>query len=124
MSSECKNVWELTSDALTEAGIDNYPPGIKKGTCKSKYVVFKQGGGSQIGSISSEVVYYVFMLYVPQNEYSSLSDFEEKVKGVLKEKMYPTLIPTGSKQTDYFDDNIDAHMRSFTYRNSVRNQRV
>lgn len=124
MSSEQKNVWELTSDALTEAGIDNYPPGIKKGTCKSKYVVFKQDGSSQIGSISSEVVYYVFMLYVPQNEYSSLSDFEEKVRKVLNEKMYPTLIPTGSKQTDYFDDNLDAHMRSFTYRNSVRNPKL
>lgn len=124
MSNVEKNVWQLISDALTEAGIDNYPPGIKKGTCKKEYVVFKQDGGSQINNISSEVVYYVFMLYVPQNKYSFLSDFEAMVKKVLDEKIYPTIIPTGSKQTDYFDDNLDAHMRSFTYRNSVRNRRL
>lgn len=119
-----KSVWELTSDALTKAGIENYPPGIKKGTCKKEYVVFKQDGGSQIGNISSEIVYYTFMLYVPQNKYSFLSNFESMVRKVLDEKMYPTIIPTGSKQPDYYDDNLDAHMRSFTYRNSVRNKRL
>ena len=92
MSDVEKNVWQLISDALTEAGIDNYPPGIKKGTCKKEYVVFKQDGGSQINNISSEVVYYVFMLYVPQNKYSFLSDFEAMVKKVLDEKIYPTII--------------------------------
>lgn len=124
MANEGKNVWQLISDAFTEAGIENYPPAIKKGTCKSKYVVFKQDGSSQIGSISSEVVYYTFMLYVPQNQYSQLSDFENEVKKVLDEKMFPILMPTGSKQTDYYDDNLNAHMRSFTYRNSVRNRRL
>ena len=119
-----KTVWELISDALTENGINNYPPGIKEGECKTEYVVVKQDGGSQIGNISSEVVYYMFMLYVPQNKYSYLSKFEEKVKKVLNDNLYPTIIPTGSKMSDYYDDNINAHMRSFTYRNSVRNSKL
>lgn len=118
------SVWKRTFEQLKEAGIDVYPPATKKGECKSKYVVVKQDGSSQIGNFSSEQVYYQFMLYVPQNEYDTLSDFEAEVKKALDERLYPMLMPTGSTMPDYYDDSIKAHTRSFLYRNNVRNKHL
>lgn len=117
-------VWEQVFKALEVAGIDVYPPATKKGECVTKYVVVKQDGSAQVGDYSSEFVYFQFMLYVPQNKYNELSSYEEEVKGVLDEKLYPLLMPTGSDMSDYYDDSVKAHMRSFLYRNSVRNKHL
>ena len=117
-------VWEQIFDSLKKAGIDVYPPATKKGECTSNYVVVKQDGSSQIGTFSSERVYYQFMLYVPQNKYNKLSTFEQEVKGVLDSQLYPILMPIGSNMPDYYDDTVKAHMRSFQYRNNVRNKHL
>ena len=117
-------IWELIFKELKEAGINVYPPATKKGECTEKYVVIKQDGGAQIVGCSSEVVYYHFMLYVPQNKYNELSNYEKEIKEVLATKLYPTLMPTGSTMSDYYDDSIKAHMRSFLYRNNVRNKHL
>lgn len=116
------SVWEMIFDVLNENGIEVYPPATKDGECLNNYVVVKQDGSSQTGDFSSETVYYQFMLYVPKNKYDKLGDFEEEVKDVLNMKLYPLLMPTGSKMTDYYDDSVKAHMRSFIYRNNVRNK--
>lgn len=118
------SVWETIYSTLTQAGIDVYPPATKKGECKSEYVVIKQDGSSQVGNFSSESVYYHFMLYVPQNKYNTLSTFENKVKKILNEQVYPLLMPAGSSMPDYYDDAVQAHMRSFLYRNNVRNKHL
>lgn|SRR5699024_7280150 len=119
-----KNVWEIISETLQENGIDVYPPGTKVGECKKEYVVLKQDGSTQVGSLSSEQDYYMFMLYVPRNKYSFLSTYEFQVKKVLDEKLYPMLMPTGQKMGDYYDDNYKAHMRAFLYRNNRRNKHL
>lgn len=118
------SVWEMTAKALQKNGIDVFPPGTKIGECKKRYVVLKEDGSSQVGNFSSERQYYMFMLYVPQNEYSKLSKFEYDVKEVLANEMYPILMPTGQKMSDYYDDNYKAHMRSLLYRNNVRNKHL
>ena len=121
---ETRNVWEIISDTLKENGWDVFPPGTKKGECKSKYIVLKQDGSSQVGSFSSQFDYYMFLLYVPSNEYSKLGTYEKQLKDLLASKLFPLLVPTGQKMTDYYDDNYKAHLRTILYRNSVRNKHL
>ena len=119
------SVWSIIQEELEKNGIEAYPPGIKVGECKKEYVVVRQSGGNQIGQLSSEQIYYDFMLYVPKNKYHTLEDFENRVKEVLdKEPIYPMLMPTGSHDPDFYDDEVKAHMRSFLYRNTRRNKHL
>ena len=102
----------------------NNPPATKKGECTKKYIVVKQDGSSQINRYSSVRVYYRFLLYVPRNEYSELSKFEKEVKTVLDEQLYPLIKPSGQTETDFYDDNINGHLRVFLYQNNVRDKYV
>lgn len=118
------SILEMIFGALQSHDIEVYPPATKDGECRTKYVVVKQDGSSQVGDFSSEYVFYQFMLYVPQNKYSELSQYEWEVKKVLGDELFPTLIPTGSNMPDYYDKDIKAHVRSFIYRNNVRNKHL
>ena len=118
------SVWEQIFKKLSNSDIDIYPPATKKGECTSNYVVVKKDGSAQIGTYSSEYVYYQFMLYVPQNKYNELDEYEKKVKEVIDNELYPMLMPTGSDMPDYYDESVKGHMRSFTYRNNVRNKHL
>lgn len=115
------NMWETIQTALEGEGIKTYPPGAKTDECKSKYVVLKESGSARVGNFTSEYVYYDFMLYVPKNKYNTLDDFEKEVKDAINKTVYPTIIPMGSNDSDFYDDEIKAHMRSFMYRNVRRN---
>ncbi len=117
-----ETVWKMIFNALQEAGIETYPPATKVGECLSEYVVVKKAGSSPVYRKSTEYVFYMFLLYVPRVKYSELDAFEKRVKHVLHEKLYPTLMPLGTEENDYYDDNYNAHMRSFTYRSNVRNK--
>lgn len=119
-----KSIWQIIFDTLTSKGIDVFPPATKVGECKKPYVVLKQDGASKIKSYSSEYVYYRFMVYVPRNKYSELSKFENKIKGILDEELFPLIMPVGQTETDYYDDNYNAHMRAFLYRNNIRNKHL
>lgn len=119
---EEKTVWQTIFDVLKESGFDIYPPAGHEGECKNPYIVLKQDGASQIENFSSERVYYRFYLYVPKNKYSYLSVFEEKVKNCINEKLTPMIMPAGQTETDFYDDNLNAHLRVFLYRNNVRNK--
>lgn len=119
-----KTIWQNICDVLTSKGIDVFPPATKYGECKKPYVVLKQDGSSQIGDYSSERVYYRFILYVPKNKYSHLSVFEKEVKKIIDEELFPLIMPVGQNETDYYDDNFNAHMRSFLYSNNVRNKHL
>ena len=121
MAEKEKTVWELIFDALKAEKIDVYPPATHRGECLSKYVVVKRDGSSQKGKLSTEVVYYQFLLYEPRNRYSDLDRYEKEVKSAVK-KLFPMLMPTGSTMPDYYDDSVKAHVRSFLYRNNVRNK--
>lgn len=117
-------VWEIIYEALNESGINVYPPATKIGECKEKYLVVKQSYTTQLSNFSSEIVYYDFLLYVPQNEYHILDSFSEEVKNVINTKLYPLLMPTGEETEDYYEETIKAHMRSFLYRNVRRNKHL
>lgn len=117
---EEKTIWEIIVEELQESGIDTFPPATKKGDCVEEYIVVKKEGGSQIGNFSSEVHYYSILLYVPQNKYQDLERLKNRVKKIMDEKLYPTLMPTGLEQPDFFDDSIKAHMGTLQYRASVK----
>lgn len=119
-----ETVWEKIAEELKNAGIGVYPPATHEGECLSEYVVVKQAGGYQFGRFSTEKIYYMFLLYIPRNMYSKMDDFERRVKEVLDTRLYPMIMPTGSKENDYYDDNYKAHMRSFLYYNNVRNKHL
>ena len=118
------SIWQTIFKELEKNNVDVYPPGTKCGECKDKYVVVKQDGKAQARSFSSEFVYYLFLLYVPKNQYSEMDGYEEQVKAILDNELYPTLMPVDSTIPDYYDDEVKAHMRSFVYRNCVRNKHL
>ena len=118
---EEKNVWQIIFSTLSDNGIEVYPPATRNGKCTNPYVVLKKGGSNKIFGYSSKRDYYLFMLYVPRTQYSILSDFEAAVKSILDvPPLYPMIMPTGETENDYYDDNLDAHLRMFTYYNNVR----
>lgn len=119
---EEKTIWERIAEALLDSKIETYPPATKNGECTSRYVVVKANGSSQAGTYSSEYHYYTLLLYVPQNEYTSLERFKAEVKEIMHNKLFPMLMPTGLETPDFFDDTYNAHMVSIQYRNNVRNK--
>lgn len=121
MAKVNKTVWQIIFDTLKKNGINVYPPATKNGECKSPYVIFKFSGSTQYYSYSTQRDYYDFYLYVPRNAYSELPNFEAEVKKILDSPpLYPMIMPTGSSENDYYDDNINAHLRTFTYYNNKR----
>lgn len=118
-----KTMWEIISDTLQNHKFDVYPPATAKGECKSPYIVLKQDGATKIPRLSSERVYYMIMLYVPKEQYNYLSVFEDKVRKAL-EDIAPMILPVGETNTDYYDDNYNAHMRYMLYRSNRRNKYV
>lgn len=124
MENTDKTVWEQISQTLRGHNIDVYPPSTKVGECTKEYVVVKADGAAQIGSFSSQSVYYTFMLYVPRNAYNQLERFKRIVKDIVSVDLSPMLMPTGQETPDFYDDTVKAHMVSITYRNSVRNPQL
>lgn len=102
--------------------IDAYPPATKKGECTKEYVVVKNAGASQLGNYSTEVHYIDVLCYVPQNKYTYLETFKNHVKEIIHNNLYPRLMETGSETSDYYDEDVKAHMVSFMLRNNVRNK--
>ena len=117
-----KTIWELAMDAFNETDIEIYPPATKNGECKSKYIVVKTAGSTQLSNYSTEQHFYNILLYVPQNEYDELEEFKNEVVKAINEKLFPLLMPTGQEQPDFFDDSYKAHVISIQYRNNVRNK--
>lgn len=121
MSEVKDNVWKIIFETLKENGIDVREPVNKLGECKSPYVVVKFAGATRYFGYSSQRDLYNFFCYVPKNKYSYLHDFEVKVKSILDSPpLYPMIMPTGSMENDYYDDNLNAHLRMFTYYNNRR----
>lgn len=119
-----ETVWEKVFRVLKKNSIDVYAPATKAGECKNRYAVLKNDGTSQIGSLSSQVVYYTIMLYVPKDKYSSLERFKDEVAKVVNKELFPLLMPTGAENPDFYDDTIKAHMATLTYRVNKRNKHL
>lgn len=118
------SIWQTIVDALRAHNFEVYPPATKKGECISKYIVVKKDGTSGIRGYSTKYVYYRILLYVPKNEYHELDIFEKEVRSVLDTDLFPLIMSTGSGEPDYYDDNINGHMRAFLYRNNVRDKHL
>lgn len=119
-----QTVWEKIFTTLKDSSIEVYPPATKEGECKSEYVVLKQDGSSQIGNLSSQVVYYTIMIYVPKNEYNRLETFKKEVCEVIAKDLFPLLMPTGNETPDFYDSSVKAHMISVMYRVNKRNKHL
>lgn len=119
-----KTIVEAIILILKDNGIDAYPPVTKKGECTKEYVVIKNSGASQIGNYSSQVFYTDIMCYVPQNKYTYLVNFKNRVRQIIHDNLYPRVMETGSETTDFYDDDVKGFMVSFMLRNNVRNRYI
>lgn len=117
------SVWQIVMDILNKYGdLPVYPPATHNGECTEPYIVVKRDGGARIPSYSSQYQYIRIMIYVPRNQYSKLDEYQKRVENLIQEKIFPLLLPTGQIESDYYDDNYNAHMRAMLYRNVRRNK--
>ncbi len=119
------SVWQIVADILQKYGeLPVFPPATHKGQCTKPYIVLKEDGATNVAGYSSMYQYFRIMLYVPKNKYSQLDYYDKQLVKIIEEHIYPLLLPTGQKESDYYDDNYDAHMRTFLYRNVYRQKGV
>lgn len=116
-----KSVWEIIYDYLNSKNLNVYPPAAHSGECKERYCVLKSNGGNQFGTFSTQIEYYTLICYVPQNKYHELKSYMMECEKALNE-LSPMIMPTGQSSPDFFDDMINAHTNSLTYRNYRRNK--
>ena len=108
--------WGDIFENLKRHGFDVYPPGVKIGDCMSPYIVIKLGTSTEHTSFSTNVNLYYVMCYVPKQSYSKLEPYVHSVMEAMK-KLVPLILPYGERQTSYYDDAMQAHMVSITYKN-------
>lgn len=117
------DVWQIIVDILNKYGdFPVYPPAMHNGECTEPYLVVKEDGSARVPSYSSQYRYVRIMLYVPRNQYSKLGEYQKRVEKIIEEKIFPLLLPTGQIESDYYDDNYNAHMRAMLYRYVRRNK--
>lgn len=124
---EKNSVWQIVADILMKYGsLKVYPPATHKGkaTDNKAWIVLKEDGAATVPGYSSMYRYFRIMIYAPRNEYSKLDEYEAEVREIIEQHIFPLLLPTGSQESDYYDDNYDAHMRALLYRNVFRNKLV
>lgn len=121
--TENDSVWDIVATLLEKYGdFPVYPPATHNGECTSPYIVLKRDGSAKVPQNSSQYQYMRVMLYVPRNQYSKLDEYQKQIENVIQEKIFPLLLPTGQIESDYYDDNYNAHMRAMLYRNVRRNK--
>ena len=122
---EKTSVWQIVADILMKYGsLPVFPPATHKGKCTEPYIVLKEDGAAVVLGCSSMYRYFRIMIYVPRNEYSKLDAYEAEVRQIMQENVFPLLLPRGSQESDYYDDNYDAHLRQLLYRNVYRDKHV
>lgn len=108
--------WQDIYEHLQSFDFEVYPPGVKVGECKRRYIVLKINGSSKHAGISTDDDFYSVMCYVPKMKYSDLEPMVQEVKSVMK-KLKPMILPAGSQTPSYYDDTYKAHMISIEYKN-------
>lgn len=101
---------------LKNNGIDVYFQGQKKGDCISPYAVVKSNGSTDHMEYSTNVANYSVLCYVPENEYSKLEVFTNRVKDIIK-TIKPLFRPTGYESPSLFDDTVNGYVVSVDYLN-------
>lgn len=108
--------WQDIYEHLTQKGFDTYSPGQHQGECTSPYVVVKDMGGSRLGDFTSMKHLYDIMCYVPQDHFSELEPFVQKVKTAML-GLYPMIRPAHYETPSFYDDTNRSHMISVQYIN-------
>lgn len=103
--------------SLSNAGFDVYTSGTHKGECKKSYIVVVNAGTDEIYGISSTQTIYEILLYVPIKNRTSLDEFADNVKNIMRRDLWPMILPVNSELADYVDDEKKAHMRVLQYKN-------
>lgn len=109
--------WQKIYTHLKSDGFDVYSPGQHQGECLNPYIVVKDAGLNPLYSFSSSQVLYDVMCYVPQDKFSTLEPYVEKVKESMK-KLYPAIIPVNFQTASFLDDTVKGHMISVQYKNN------
>lgn len=117
-------MWMRIIDAFEDEDIEAYPIATKIGECKKEYIVVKEEGSAPIMDYSSKYDYYSILCYVPKDSYLDLKILKQKVKDIMYEKLYPTLMLTGQESAPYFDEEVKGYMSYIMYRNAVRDNRI
>lgn len=119
------SIWQIVADILVKYGsLPVFPPATHKGACTEPYIVLKEDGATTVPGFSSMYRYFRIMLYVPRTQYSKLDMYEAELKKILRDNIFPLLLPSGLQESDYYDDNYDAHMRTLVYRNVYREKHI
>jgi hypothetical protein len=114
--------WSDIFTYLKEKGFDVYSPGSKEGECISPYIVVKHAGKSKVSNVSSSMVLYDLLVYIPKNRYSYLETFVNKVEDAM-DGLFPMIRPVHYQTTPYYDDNVKGWMVSIQYENVRKNRR-
>lgn len=101
---------------LKEKGYDVYTPGTKKGECNNEYIVVKKGGSVRYEQTTSEMSYYLLLLYEPKESYSKLENFVENVKKDMQE-LHPRIRTCNEENESVYDDNVKGHLVTLLYKN-------
>lgn len=108
--------WQDIYLCLKNNSINVYSPGQKSGECTENYTVVKETGASQVAGILQQQVLYDIMCYVPSNKYSTLGNYVEQIKEIMK-NLKPMIMPTYVETAAFYDDAVKAWMISIQYRN-------
>lgn len=108
--------WKDIYTHLKNAGFDVYSPAQHKGECTSPYVVVRNAGTSPYQQFTSTVTVYEVLCYVPENKYSTLGDYTEKVKASMR-GLWPMITPLNYETPPFFEDAVKAHMTAIQYQN-------
>lgn len=108
--------WQDIYKHLTKNGFEVYSPGQHQGECLSPYVVVKDMGSSSLGNFTSMKHLYDVMCYVPQDHFSELEPFVQRVKTTML-GLYPMIRPAHYETPSFYDDTNHSHMISVQYIN-------
>lgn len=101
-------------DLLKSNNIDTYFPGMHKGPCVNKYVVVRDAGKVKIGTFSSYDTICELLLYVPEDSYGDIEEFQVQINEIVKQAG-TRFKPTYSQQPVYYDDEKHAWMCGVEY---------
>ena len=101
---------------LKKNKIKVHSPTQATGTCKEPYTVIKAAGSDKLFGISTAQHHYDLMCYVPQDEYTTLEPYVDKVEKLMKE-LEPMIKPTNFRTPSFFDETVKAHMISTQFYN-------
>lgn len=99
---------------LKKNGIDVYSLAQHKGLCNSNYVVIRELGETKIDNKNLVREDFELLLYVPLQKYSSIANFKEEVKKIMKQLRAYRLVIT--PVTVVIEEEKQAYMSYLSYK--------